>query len=135
MNPLNKQAFDALNRAQTALQEGNKSLARFWARRAASLEPDREEPWLILAALGSPRASIEYLQEALEINPSSKRARKGMHWAINRYRKSIEQRPVSRVLIQNNITPTALTRNKTAGLPWIILFGFLYFLIDPDQSR
>lgn len=135
MNPLNNQAVEALSRARSALQQGNKPSARYWARRAASLEPDREEPWLILAALGSPRASIKYLQEALEINPSSKRARKGMHWAVNRYRKSNEQRSVSRPLIQNNITPATLTRNKTTGLPWVIFLCFLLCLFLSWTAR
>jgi len=71
----------ALIQATSALQRGNKHAARRWAQLAASLAPDLEEPWLILAAVARPHASIAYLERALEINPESKRARAGLVWA------------------------------------------------------
>jgi lipoprotein-anchoring transpeptidase ErfK/SrfK len=73
--------------ARQALKSGDRRAARRWAEKAASSSPHQEEPWLILAAFASPRASLEYLKHALEINPESRRARKGMHWAIQRYRQ------------------------------------------------
>jgi lipoprotein-anchoring transpeptidase ErfK/SrfK len=73
--------------AQQALQQGDRSAARGWAEQAANLAPEAEEPWLILAALATPRASVEYLGRALKINPGSQRARKGIHWAVQRLRK------------------------------------------------
>jgi len=57
----------------------------------AALCPELEEPWLILAAVGSPRASVAYLEKALRINPHSERARKGMQWAVGRLQKESEQ--------------------------------------------
>lgn len=78
----------AIENARLYFSRGDRLRARFWAQRAASLAPDREEPWLWLAAVSSPRASLDYLQRALEINPASKRARQGIHWAIRRLRKS-----------------------------------------------
>jgi lipoprotein-anchoring transpeptidase ErfK/SrfK len=77
----------ALNRAKKALREGNRVEARDAAAQAASLDPNIEEPWLILAALASPEESIIFLKRALEVNPSSERARKGIDWAIQRQRK------------------------------------------------
>ena len=71
----------ALKQATNALQRGDKHAARAWAQIAASLAPDMEEPWLILAAVARPHASIAYLERALEINPESKRARAGLVWA------------------------------------------------------
>ena len=83
-----KQALNyALTEAQKALSRGDKLAARQWASRAAQVAPDQEAPWLLLAAVASPRASIAYLNRALEINPGSPRARKGMHWAIKRLRE------------------------------------------------
>jgi lipoprotein-anchoring transpeptidase ErfK/SrfK len=82
-------AQQALEQAKRALRTRNRIDARHWATLAARLDPTIEEPWLILAAVGSPDASIAYLQRALEINPRSQRARKGMEWAFNR-RKSAE---------------------------------------------
>ncbi len=70
------------------MQHGDRQAARSWAERAAVEAPDTEDPWLFLAALASPRASVAYLERALKINPQSERARKGMHWAANRLRKA-----------------------------------------------
>jgi hypothetical protein len=76
----------SVEKARQALRNGDLTEARQWAEHAASLAPQVEDPWLILAAVASPRASVEYLQTALKINPKSKRARKGMEWATQRLR-------------------------------------------------
>jgi lipoprotein-anchoring transpeptidase ErfK/SrfK len=81
----------ALDNARLAYHKGDHSTTRYWARIAAGINPDAEEPWLWLAAVSAPRASIEYLEKALTINPNSQRAKQGMHWAIKRLR----QQPVS----------------------------------------
>jgi len=70
--------------ARQALQSGERHAARRWAERAVELVPDSEEAWLILAAVASPRASINYLEQALKINPDSQRAQRGMQWALSR---------------------------------------------------
>jgi len=72
--------------AKRAMQHGDQRTARRLAERAVTLAPQREEPWLMLAALASPRASLAYLKRALEINPQSQRARQGIHWAVQRLR-------------------------------------------------
>lgn len=77
----------ALQNAQTAYKSGNLQESRYWAQRAVNLAPEYEGAWLWLAAVSNPRASIEYISHALEINPSSHRARKAMHWAVQRIRK------------------------------------------------
>lgn len=76
----------ALQNARIAYYQGDHSNTRYWARLAANLNPNLEEPWLWLAAVSSPKASIAYLEKALSINPQSKRAHDGMHWAIERLR-------------------------------------------------
>jgi lipoprotein-anchoring transpeptidase ErfK/SrfK len=80
-------AQQALLNAKRALQLGDRQAARRWAESAASICPELEEPWLIQAAVASPRASVAYLERALQINPHSVRARKGMHWAVERLRR------------------------------------------------
>jgi lipoprotein-anchoring transpeptidase ErfK/SrfK len=118
---------DSLQQASQALRRGDKLSARRWAEQAASLAPDQEAPWLILAYLASPRASIEYLNRALEINPGSQRARQGMHWAIQRYRASLGP-PLSG---DTQPVPVAKTIPKpakqTRSLSW--LFGLLLLLV------
>lgn len=77
-------AQQALQEAQRALQRGEKRAARRWAERALAQDAGLEEAWLVLAAVSTPRASLEYLQRALQINPQSERARRGLEWARQR---------------------------------------------------
>lgn len=90
-------AQQALQNARQAVKRGDRQGARRSAEVAAALSPNLEEPWLILAALASPRASVAYLDRALKINPRSERARKGMHWAVDRLRKETGNRKSARV--------------------------------------
>ena len=78
------QAQQALQNAREALRDGNRSTARRWAEQAAKLAPQLEDPWLILASVASPKASVAFIERALKINPDSPRARKGMQWALKR---------------------------------------------------
>ncbi|PKN91969.1 MAG: hypothetical protein CVU44_16895 [Chloroflexi bacterium HGW-Chloroflexi-6] len=87
MNPNHIAAFRAIEEAQKALRAHNKLAARHYAVQAAQLAPDLEEAWLVMAAVASPRASVAYLTKALQINPKSERAHKGMAWAVKRLRE------------------------------------------------
>ncbi len=77
-------ASEAIDHARKALQIGDRRAVRRWAELAARLDPNLEDPWLFLAAVASPRASLEYLHKALEINPTSHRANKGISWILER---------------------------------------------------
>lgn len=81
-------AQQALTYAHKAIKAGDKQLARQWASHAASIAPESEEPWVMLASLANPRASLEYLKRALEINPHSESAKRSMHWAERRKKAS-----------------------------------------------
>jgi len=83
----NHNASKALEQARQALKNGDKHAARQSAEQAVRLAPDLEDAWLMMAALASPRASIAFLERALEINPQSLRARKGLAWATERMRR------------------------------------------------
>jgi lipoprotein-anchoring transpeptidase ErfK/SrfK len=87
MNTDPESAQQALLKSWRALEQGDRQAARRWAEMAVAQKPDLEEPWLIMAAIGSPRASVAYLNQALQVNPQSERARKGMQWAVERLRK------------------------------------------------
>jgi hypothetical protein len=80
------QAYQAVRQARQALQQGDSRQARSSAFQATRLAPELEDGWLLLAAVSSARASLAYLERALEINPTSQRARAGMHWALQRTR-------------------------------------------------
>ena len=79
---------EAISYAREALRNGSMAEARQWAERASALAPQSEDPWLILAAVASPRQSVEYIRKALQVRPNSPRARKGMEWAMQRLRQT-----------------------------------------------
>lgn len=79
-------ALNALAQARKAVQEKRIAEAQWWAQEATRLDPNLEEAWLILAAFSTPEESIQHLKRALILNPSSERARRGMHWAVQRLR-------------------------------------------------
>ncbi|MGA2490953.1 MAG: L,D-transpeptidase family protein [Anaerolineales bacterium] len=96
MKPDPESVRKILLNAQQAMQHGNRKAARRWAEQAVALDPYSEGPWLFLAALASPRASVNYLEQALKINPDSQRARKGMQWAVERLRQEQEEQSSKR---------------------------------------
>jgi len=111
----------ALKRAIAALKAGNRREARRWTERAISISPQNEEAWLTLAAIASPRASLAYLERALEINPHSSRARKGMDWARGRLEElhggitqptKIDLAPTRSVSTPTRPTPTKPTSTR-----------------------
>lgn len=114
MNDSAETLRNALENARISYRQGNHSKTRYWARVAAGINPDIEEPWLWLAAVSSPRASIAYLEKALAINPHSQRAKEGMHWAIKHVRSQPTPRATTKIpakpLIFNH--PTCLN-NQT----------------------
>ncbi|MEA3351471.1 MAG: L,D-transpeptidase [Chloroflexota bacterium] len=136
MSPNWQQAQSALQQAKQALQREDRRSARHWAERAVSLAPDREEPWLFLAAIASPRASLAYLQQALDLNPKSEFARRGMHWAIQRWRDQPPAPPLARKTMAVDISPTVLTRSQPTVWPWILILlivatGFFFWARPP----
>lgn len=111
---------EAIQNARLALKKSDRRGSRRWAELAASLDSAQEEPWLIIAALATPRASLEYLKHALEINPNSKRARKGMHWAIQRYRELPTPSQPGILTSVRNI-PVCYPRRRATLYPWAVV--------------
>lgn len=145
MKPSGDPAQQAIRQAYQALMRGERRQARRLAEQAAALAPQSEEPWLLLAALASPAASLAYLQRALQINPQSESARQGMRWAIQRLRASGGQGGRRPIAIQP-LTPQALTRPRAAfaGLvslalallaAAIALAGFAFWSGFPTTAR
>jgi hypothetical protein len=142
-HPPRQQENSALVQARLQLRFGNRQAARRYAQLAAAQHPEQEEAWLILAGLSSPRASLEYLNRALEINPGSARARQGMRWAVRRLRQeqahalvsavpAVEAVPIAppqpsepRRLVPESIPEEAFVRRKPALLPFAAALGLL----------
>ena len=104
-------AKHAIHQAVEAMRRGDRTQARRWASAAARLDPSSEQPWLIMASLASPQASVAYLKIALEKNPNSEMAMRGMHWAVARLRR--QPAPALRTL---HPAPAVYT----AGLPAVV---------------
>lgn len=121
----------AIANAKAALRRHDRQEARRWAQIAASIAPQEEEPWLILAGISSSQASISYLNKALEINPDSQRARQGMHWAIQRLRVTPATRgvqsPPHRTIVVGNTPSQEFIQSQPALFPWIL--GILILLL------
>jgi lipoprotein-anchoring transpeptidase ErfK/SrfK len=103
---------DTIRNAYRAMRAGHRREARRFAEQALSLRPESEEPWLLMAVLSSPQASLAYLNQALTINPASKRARKGMHWAIQRLRATSPLVQSQKIITQHPI-PKSYTRSPS----------------------
>ena len=105
----------ALAHAKKAYRTGDRRLARHWSAYAASLAPHYEEPWIFLGALAGDKASVEYFKRALQINPQSDRAQKGLQLALQRIAKQSNEDTAQ--------TPTALkeTPSKTKRLGCLLV--------------
>jgi lipoprotein-anchoring transpeptidase ErfK/SrfK len=116
MNDRFVESREALSYAREALKNGAIKEARQWAERSAELAPQSEDPWLILAAVASPRESVEYIRKALEVSPDSPRAKKGMEWALQR----LGETPKSKVSPQNEkqakVTNDAQPKNQVKSV-------------------
>ncbi len=129
MIPDSSEVQKTIREAYQALQQGDRARARKLAQQTARTSPQLEEPWLLLAAMASPDASLEYLNRALEINPQSKRARQGMHWAIQRVRTS-PQKPVKhKQIIVEKPSAASLTRTKPLLFTPLVTIAIITFAI------
>lgn len=82
MDPKYVEAHDLVVKAREALRRGEKETAWALGEQAVTLVPDMEDAWLVLAASEpDPQDALAYAQKALELNPSSTRAHKGVEWA------------------------------------------------------
>lgn len=77
-------AIQSIENAKQALRAKDVRRAREWASYAASIDPEQETAWLLLASLSKPRASLEYARRALKINPESELAQRAFAWAVER---------------------------------------------------
>lgn len=145
MNKPHSSAQRAIREAYHALRQGDRRSARRWAEQAAVLAPGLEEPWLLLGALSNPRASLAHLRRALAINPSSQRARQGIHWAVQRLRDEPGALPAPnrRVVVgQPSLHAMTVRRPILIGSLLPLLLALLFSLVGlsvwlgaPDVSH
>ncbi len=107
---MNRQFIEArefIAKAREALRRGDRQSARQLGEQAALRAPNMEDAWLVLAASDpDPREGLAYAQKALQLNPQSVRARRGVEWAAGRLkqaRASNERRPVPPKMVPNQV--------------------------------
>ena len=97
-DPETLQADDLLAQARQALREGRRLDARRWVWAALQIQPSHVRAWLMLAVLGSPRASLNYVNRALQARPSDPIAHAALRWARQRVDIVEASRPTSPTL-------------------------------------
>jgi lipoprotein-anchoring transpeptidase ErfK/SrfK len=89
MNNPNPEAQKLIVEARDAMRRGDKATAWRLAEQAAILAPEVEDVWLILTVSDpDPQYALAYAQKALEVNPSSKRARQAVDWALHQLKQT-----------------------------------------------
>lgn len=98
-------------KAREALHRGDKQSAWQWGKRAVLAAPKMEDAWLILAA-ADPNAqdALAYARKALEVNPTSTRARRGLEWAVAR----VKQANVGNALVEKSTNASFSIGRKDA---------------------
>ena len=121
MDPTNIiEAREFIVQARSALKNGNKESARDLGEKAALLAPDLEDAWLVLTAADSnPEDALAYAQKALELNPSSVRARKGVEWAMGKLKQAqLSPEPIPSLVTPNvSASRTASVYDDTPAIP------------------
>jgi len=70
--------------AKEALKRGQRTLARRLAQRIVAENPDNVEGWLLLGGLSQPKASLAYIQIAVDLAPADPQVQKALDWARRR---------------------------------------------------
>ena len=116
---MNTKIFEAreyIAKAREALQRGDRESAWKLGEQAALVVPDMEDAWLVLTASDpNPQNALAYAHKALEINPESARARRGVEWALTR----VKQTQARSVLVGQSTTlsSSAGEKDAVASLP------------------
>ena len=105
------EARQYIAKAREALHRGDKQSAWQWGKRAVLAAPKMEDAWLILAA-ADPNAqdALAYARKALEVNPTSTRARRGLEWAVAR----VNQANVGNALVEKSTNASFSIGRKDA---------------------
>lgn len=130
------EAHHAVHQAIQAMRRGDHAQARRWASLAARLDPSSEQPWLILAGMAAPQASVAYLKIALEKNPNSQPAHQGMRWAVERLRHA--QAEAAQMKAQAQAANTASSGGAVGfhnGLPGVLPEGTAPVRTAPFSRR
>lgn len=114
-------ARELVIKAREALRHGDKAIARQLGEQAALLAPEMEDVWLVLAASDpDPREALAYARKALQINPQSARARRGVEWTLGRLKEvqaepsqTASKSPTPPTIVPNQVAATSLPSKRS----------------------
>ncbi|MEK7327095.1 MAG: L,D-transpeptidase family protein [Chloroflexota bacterium] len=99
-----------LVQAKTLIGQGQKAEARRLLQRALTLDPNSIEAWLLLTAIAAPRASVEYAERALALDPNNATAQAALAWA--RRRLALQTPTLELPAVPQAFTPAHLRRRS-----------------------
>jgi lipoprotein-anchoring transpeptidase ErfK/SrfK len=131
------EARELIAKAREALRRGDKAAARQLGEKAAFLAPKMEDVWLVLAASDpNPQEALAYARKALELNPQSTRAHRGVEWAseqLKRVQALKDRNPLPPKVVPNQVeavtslpkkrayqTVVAMPLLKSNGSTWLL---------------
>ena len=82
------EANQAILIAVKALRSGDKNTARRYARKAASLAPNLEYAWLVLAEVSPLKSRVAYLEQAIRINPARASSQENLRLTLEKIDRS-----------------------------------------------
>jgi hypothetical protein len=92
-----------LQGARKALRIGDRTEAKRLAQNAIHLKPDWEAPWILMAAASEPEEGLSYITRALELNPTSKTARKAIRWLVRQIPPKTRSKTVRELQIPEDL--------------------------------
>jgi lipoprotein-anchoring transpeptidase ErfK/SrfK len=115
------EAREFIAKARAALRRGDRPAARQLGEQAALRAPQMEDAWLVLAASDpDAREALAYARKALQLNPQSARARRGVEWASGRLKQAQVHPEPSRRTKERTPVPQRIVPNQVGavtGLP------------------
>ena len=115
MNQQIIEARELIIKARESLRRGDKKSARLLGEKAVCLAPAMEDIWLVLAASDpNPQDALAYARKALEINPQSTRAQRGVAWAADQLSKAQAKEQTQPTVVPTQVGAAARLPQKHA---------------------
>jgi len=121
------EANQAISNAVKALRSGDKNSARRYARKAASLAPNLEYAWLILAEVSTLKSRSAYLEQAIRINPGRASSRENLSLTLEKIYHPDNQESSLSSSQTKSIDPPKTRKIKPIYSVPIILFSSIIF--------
>lgn len=137
-SPYTPSSDELIELARQAMRRGDKQQARQYLHQAARLDGDNFMIWLWLASVApTPRATLEYVQRAEQLNPNDPRVHEARQWAEKRLQTASPQPLPATEFIeddkQKGKVPTAVIAGSLI-IVFIIIAALVMTLLSLDRD-